>query len=757
MTRSMRTFMAAAMLAVSVIFGGTAAFAESGQEVRRTILALYDSRDGRDIQYTRIHRFAEMPLNHLGLVVRYHDINEPFPELSSLSDVRGILTWFEDDKMLDPTGYIEWAKTILDDGLLFVVMGNTGITEDLDGNETSTVRMNEFLELIGFRTERDWVNLTYDIRLIANDRKLLNFERPYQGILPSFEPLKMIDPEGHSILVSRRGDDPETDSDLIATTPAGGLVSSGYAIYRDAKFNQEFWYLNPFAFFRKAYATDDLPKADTTTISGRRAFYSHIDGDGWRNISEIAEFREEKILAAEVILEEVIKRYPQFPVTVAPVTAELDKSWKGTDETRRIAREMFALPHVEIGTHTHSHPFQWAFYDDYSATKEAPYLEAYEYADEEIRHRYPADAHGHVETDDDGNPVLGDGTYAVPRAFLDHPFDIEKEIQGSIEILRELAPEGKPVAILQWSGDTSPTEPMIAAVREAGIPNINGGDSRFDREFPSHTAVSPVGRQVGDELQVYASNSNENTYTDLWQGRYFGFQHLVRTVENTETPVRLKPFNVYYHMYSGQKLSSLNALLRNLEYARQQMLAPIDTSEFARIGQGFFSIRFEALGDHRWRILDRRRLNTIRFDNATFRSVDYERSKGVVGHTHYQGSLYVTLDSEAEEPVIATTVVARSGQFGDARRPYLVNAGWQISGLMMQDSGFGFVARGYGTGEMAWATGRPNNRFRIDVTRDGVIIESTDLDTDENGVATIVLDSSAIDPVQVWVTLVGDS
>lgn len=39
--------------------------------VRREILAVYDGREEPRPDQTRIHRFAEMPLNHLGLVVTY--------------------------------------------------------------------------------------------------------------------------------------------------------------------------------------------------------------------------------------------------------------------------------------------------------------------------------------------------------------------------------------------------------------------------------------------------------------------------------------------------------------------------------------------------------------------------------------------------------------------------------------------------------------------------------------------------------------
>ena len=751
------SFWRSGLFLISFLAGITPFHTFAEQDLQRTILALYDSRGGEEVRYSRIHRFAEMPLNHLGLKVRYHDINDPMPLLSELEDVRGVLTWFHDDKMRDPLDYINWAKQILDSGRQFVVMGNTGITEDLDRNLTPIVTMNEFLERIGFRTERDWVNLTYDIELIVNDRRMVNFERPYRGVLPSYEPLKLIAPQGRSILSARRGGDPDADSVLIAITPSGGVVSNGYAIYRDAHFNQDFWYLNPFRFFREIFETDDLPKADTTTVSGRRILYSHIDGDGWRNVSEIEAYQKKKTLAAEVILEEVIRSYPDIPVTVAPVTAELDKSWRGTDETRRIAREMFELPHVEVGTHTHSHPFQWSFYDDYTAADEIRFLEDYPDSDAAMMQRYEhareaAATHAHSEA-----PDIDLDKYDVPRAFLDHPFDLELEVEGSISILRELLPEGKGVEILQWSGDTSPTERMIAAVREAGIPNINGGDSRFDREFPSHTTVSPVGRQVGNELQIYASNSNENTYTDLWQGRYFGFQHLIRTVENTETPVRLKPFNIYYHMYSGQKLSSLNALLRNLEYARRQTLTAIDTSEFARIGQGFFSVRYQRLDDMQWRILDRGRMNTIRFDNATFNAVDYARSSGVVGHNHYQGSLYVALDSTVETPVVALKGIQFAGSASPANRPYLVSSSWQVGSLTIKDTVLGFEARGYGLGEFEWATGRPGVQHFLNVTRGGDIIETRPVETDADGVLRFKIDASAIEPLQIWLSGPGGS
>jgi len=43
-----------------------------------------------------------------------------------------------------------------------------------------------------------------------------------------------------------------------------------------------------------------LPVPDVTTLDGRRMYFSHIDGDGWNNISEIEGYRETQTTVADV-------------------------------------------------------------------------------------------------------------------------------------------------------------------------------------------------------------------------------------------------------------------------------------------------------------------------------------------------------------------------------------------------------------------------------------------------------------------------
>ena len=253
------------------------------------------------------------------------------------------------------------------------------------------------------------------------------------------------------------------------------------------------WHINPFEFFRLVFATDDLPKPDTTTLCGRRMFYSHVDGDGWRNRTEIPRYRREGLLAADAIYREIVLGYPDLPVTIAPIAADLDPAWYGTPQSLELARSMFRAVNVEAGSHTYTHPLEWDFFEHYDVAKEREYRRAGK-------------------------------RYDQPRSYMKGGFRIEQEIQGSIRFLETLTPREKKVRVVQWSGNTQPFSAVLKATRAAGVRNLNGGDTRLDPEYPSYVWVSPVGREVDGQIQIYSSNSNENTYTGQWKDRFFGFQ-----------------------------------------------------------------------------------------------------------------------------------------------------------------------------------------------------------------------------------------
>ena len=92
------------------------------------------------------------------------------------------------------------------------------------------------------------------------------------------------------------------------------------------------------------------------------------------------------------------------------------------------------------------------------------------------------------------------------------------------------------------------------------------------------------------------ANANDYIYITDGNGRDHGFLHLEATVNATEAPRRLKPINVYYHMFAGERAAQLAGVRHHLDAARQALLTPIAASHYAAIADGFFSTRDDGLG-----------------------------------------------------------------------------------------------------------------------------------------------------------------
>ncbi len=701
----MKRLAALAILVSALLFGG-GAFAQ-GKPIARTILALYDGTLDSDIRFTAIHQILEMPLNHLGLVVTYHDLRQPLPTGKDLDGVRGAVAWFSGDIMPNPVGFIEWGQDFIEGGRKLVLIGSLGMANDRRGKATAIEQVNALLQKIGLRFDERHVEHTQDVRIVRKDRLLLDFEAPLPRQLPAYDRVVKVDSRTEAHFIVREGNDSATDATLVSTHPNGGMVVGELVHRGDYSTPIKQLYLNTFEYLRRAFATDDLPKPDTTTLVGRRIYYSHVDGDGWRSQAQVKEYAQRRAMAAEVVLREAVAAFPDLPVTIAPIVADLDPAWFGTEQSLALAREFFELPQVEIGTHTWSHPFDWSFFADDDATKEVPLLRKYPRRpggnDEGAWASVVRQASAKQAAATYEGKVLGSqGSYSVPRAYAVKPFDLSLEIKGSVDFLNAIAPAGKQVTLLQWSGNCLPWNDAVVATYAAGVLNLNGGDTRFDRERPSYTSVAAIGRRLPGGIQVYSSNANENVYTELWTDRFFGFALVPQTWRNTEQPIRVKPKNVYYHMYSGEKMASLRALLNNLKAAEAEPIAPIAASTFTHMALGFYSAEITDLGGDRWRIDNRGQLSTIRFDRAFDRKVDFARSSGVLGQQHFQGSLYVALDPSERTPVIALAQSERTDVEPSAARAYLIDSRWPIEGLRIDGRDFAFRGQGFGPGEMTW-------------------------------------------------------
>jgi hypothetical protein len=736
------------LVAAAISFAGRAA-AENA--VPRVVIGLFNSADEGTYRRSRLHRLAEMPLNHLGIVLIPHDVQKGLPSEETMRDARGIVTWFSYVAFPNSTAYLSWLDQQTERGKRLLILDHIGIDPGQLEGLVARKLFDRVLGRLGLRWEREWVQLTYASRLVASDPAMVGFERTFPPILAPYHRVSLIPGKARSHLAVRRVGRSETDQ-LIVTGPGGGYAGEDYS--GALPVDEWSWYINPFEFFRAALGTDDVPKLDTTTLAGRRIFYSHVDGDGWHNISSAEAYRGKQTTSAEVHYEQIQAKYPDLPVTVGPISGDLEVSWYGDESARKVARNMFELPHVEAGSHTHSHPFAWGFFQNPDPRREIPFLKLY------------PPRPGHMQSDSvwqpdramtEGPPPAADMSshYVRPRSYAVKPFDLDLEIGGSVKLIQELLPQGKHVALMQWSGDTSPFERAVELAAQAGVRNINGGDPRMDGVFRSYAQLSPLGIRVGRFWQVYTSGGNENIYTDNWRARFYGFRSLVETLQNVETPIRVKPINVYYHFYIAEREDSLNSLRYVLDFVRGQEIAPIATSGFAAIVDGFYSARIVRIGEGRWRIENRGALQTVRFDRASLKSVDFARSAGVVGQRHHQGSLYVALDPDIEMPVVALKAYDRPDRDPDAPVPYLISARWPVSEVKYEATGWRFRAQGFGAGEFAWKT-PAGGRFSVEVS-DGTLKKQLVAVADADGRLEFALPLEGMQGVEVAVRRLVDT
>jgi polysaccharide biosynthesis protein PelA len=717
------------------------------EPVRREILAVYDSREEARPDQTRIHRFAEMTLNHLGFIVSYWDINSGLPSAERTARIRGVITWF---RRAPPSLFYLWGLDQLAHGTRMVVLGDSG----LSGN-APLADANRMFREIGFGLSGASIDITYATKVLYRDA-LIGFERELDPVLPAFPIVGTLNPEvsSHLILQHRDGDLIVTSS-VVLTSNRGGYAASGYFVYEEPATGRTKWLINPFAFFQKAFGGQGIPIPDVTTLSGRRLWFSHIDGDGWNNVSNIEEYHDKSVVAAGVVLRELIAPYPDLPVAVGVIGADIDERYGTPEAGRQAARELFALPQVEIASHTYSHPYQWSFFENYDRKLEERLIGPDESEWKAVlgdrlrrvaRRLFPGIVRKEAETD---TKVAGDDP---PRAYSDFPFDLDQEIRGSILAAEELAPEDKHATLYLWSGGAEPFEAAVAATRRLGLRNLNGGDSRFDPDFPSISYLSPISRLAGAERQIYAGDANDYIFITDGNGRDHGFLHLDETVKRTENPRRLKPINVYYHMYAGEHPAQLAAVRHHLDAARQGAVTPIAASHYAAIADGFFSTEITALGDLSWLVQHRGALQTVRFDDAASLAVDFTRSVGVIGQHRKDATLYIALDEAVEDVIVALRNAPAEGS-----APYLLEGRWTFRDLRRRACGFSVMAKGFGTGQMTWGGLKPG-LYRVSVRNSKESLWDEEAEVGEDGRLALTADADAISPVDIDVICIeGDN
>jgi len=690
-------------------------FANANQLLPRTVIAVYKPTSiESDISSSNIHVFAEMPLNYLGVKLEYVDIDKTLPDLSNRNDVIGILSWFDEGVTTkNLPDYLEWLSKNIDSGKKIVIIGNplfyAGSIDDSMFNETLA---SDVFKRLGLKDSGLVTKETYEYDFNKRSHEFCNFERTYPLIKSQSEIINSIEELNPKILLSMRNKNRLTDKPVVLASinENGGYIAPDYAVNMNAETKHHpeelQWYIDPFLFFNKAFSLGNLPRADVTTIAGRRIFFSHIDGDGWYNITNIPGYKNKLIYSSAIVLDMIIKKFPDLPVTVAPIIAEMIPNYAGNKAGIEIAKKLFALPQVEVASHTYTHPFYWEFFKHYNRKEELSF----------DQNKDPLHSFFKFGDPEKVENILTEHGYTEFRAYDKYPFDLHQEIYGAFSVLKPLMPKNKKVTAIFWSGDTNPWAEVIKMSREAGLYNINGGDSRYDNAYPSYCWVAPIGINVGNQIQIYARSSNEDLYTDLWTKNYFAYKYYIQTMYNTETPIRVLPIDVYYHMYIGEYQSSINALKTCLQYADDQNITPITTSDYCSIADGFYSTKIFKIGENSWKIKDREGLQTIRFDDALYKTVNYNDSVGVIGQVHLHGSLYVYLDRSISEPIITLKDTDTYWKEFTSNIPYLIESRWLVWDLKRFSDSFSFKSSGFGKIEMSWMV-PTNGKYEITIDK----------------------------------------
>lgn len=606
----------------------------------RQVLLVHGGSNERFWELSEAVRYGLMPLQFQGLVPDIRAINSTMPAGTLQGRYAGIVVWLEEDDLAD-ADFEDWLVEQKDAGIPIAMMGYPAVDP-----------VGPNAQAFGFESRPTPLSPP----TVTRQHEAMGFELALPKLIELSSPLH--NPSAQPWLELRAGEHTYTP---VATTPWGGYAFQPFMIRSvlpgEKGERLDRWVVNPLTFIREALQLPAMPIPDVTTENGRRLFFAHMDGDGFPSLAEVKGYQGQT--DARVLLEEVLKRF-EVPTTISVIEGEVAPHGlypKMSAELEQIAREMFALPHVEAATHTYSHPFFW--YD---------------------AQRMPGELYG------------PEGQLRLP--IPGYRMDPVREVVGSAEYINDnLLVDGKRTQMVLWSGDTIPTPEALAAARQGNLLNMNGSDTIITRSAPTWTLIKGIGLPKGDEYQVYAPNQNENVYTNEWSGPFYGFERVIETFELTGSPHRFKPVNIYYHTYIASKAAGLESLQRVYRWAQSQPLHPVFASDYVRKVLDFNTMVI-ARDSHGWRVKGNGELRTLRLP-ASLPVPSLTSSNGVAGYREDGPGRYLHLSGGHAR-----------WQPGPDSAPYLQQANARLTTFARHEDGIQFSLIGHSTLEFAIGNAR---------------------------------------------------
>jgi len=583
------------------------------KRVRRNILILFNRslfKDNNEV-YSDVHLIASMPIEHLGYIPILYDIStKPLPKRVE-DRFHAVLIW-SDGETKNSKNILNWTKKTIKKGIKVLFLKNF-IFEPNSAN----------LKFFGLKSEENKNTLLSTGKIVYH-----NPFKPYEikAYIENRENIIVANSDKIKPIVSIEYKNGQIYTP-IAITPWGGYAYGNSFLLSVA--NKSLWTIDPFKFFKMALGLDLEVIPDPTTEGGRRELFVHIDGDGF-----IEKYRlNPKKYAPEILIDKIFKKY-KIPQSVSIIQGEVDTIGlrpKLTPKLIKIAKKLYEIPWIEPASHSFSHPFFWhkAIVPKNASPK--------------------AGKHYHLN---------------IPN----YHFSLKQETIDSINFALSLSPKYKrDKKILFWSGDCLPPKSVLKYIEKNGILAMNGGDTTITKENPFKSFIAPFGIQREEYWQIYTGAQNENIYTNEWRGPFWGYKRAIETFKLTETPQRLKPINIYYHLYSGSRLASLRALDEVYRWAISQKTTNIYASDYIKKVKDFYSTSIAKLDNREYEVRNSGNLRTLRVDNSVF--VDIKDSVGVGGFKREKNRTYIILDTKKRY------IIRLSNKIPDT--PYLIDInGW---------------------------------------------------------------------------------
>lgn len=556
----------------------------------RRLALLYDEREG-DLTMSGGHIALGGLLEYLGYRIDYFPVNRGLPEQKMAGIYAGVITWMTTGAPADSSAFYQWLNQRLDEQVPLVFFAGLPIENDA------------LLARLGLRLRTGSVSSKLTIKQ-HNAQFLGNFEAPLRARARDLSPVVNISDKNQVQLTLT--DPTAKEYHPVILAPWGGVALNPYIL--ESTIDNSRWILDPFAFLQHSLQLPHQPRPDSTTENGRRIATVHLDGDGFPSKAEIPGTP----YAGQAVLDLFIKPYPLL-TSVSVIEGEIGPSGLYPELSptfERIARQIFALDKVEVASHTYSHPFFWR-----------PEL---------------------AKQKEDFDPEYG-FMMAIPGYT---ELDFEREVSGSIDYINQrLTTPEKPVKAIFWSGDALPYEETIKLAYDKGVMNINGAVTAVKPSNPSVTGVHPLLRPTQYGMQYYAPIINENVYTNLWHGPYYGFRDLIFTFQFTDKPRRMRGMHLYYHFYSGTKQASIKVMQDIYRYMLDAQPFSLWITQYIPRMHGLHQASLGKRADGAWQIKAMDQLRTVRID-PEMGWPNLTKSSNIAGVRNLEQGRYIALSGE---------------------------------------------------------------------------------------------------------------